>query len=85
MSSTICSTTAANARYEPRFASRLSRPAVSCSAAMAEETCKANEELIDYKNVQDIARMLRVEAALRLEAVVGGPLPLPADYAKIQD
>lgn len=57
----------------------------SCSAAMAEETCKANEELIDYKNVQDIARMLRVEAALRLEAVVGGPLPLPADYAKIQD
>ncbi len=65
-------------KFVERMESRIAEYA-SSSAAKAEETCKANEELIDYKNVQDIAFMLKVEAALRLESVIGGPLPVPAE------
>ena len=44
-------------------------------AAKAEETSRAYEELIDYKVLDAEVRLLRIESALRLESVIGGPLP----------
>ena len=50
-------------------------------AAMAEETSKAYEELIDYKNLESETRLVLIESALRLESVIGGPLPVLAAAA----
>ena len=47
----------------------------SSQAAKAEETSKAYEELIDYKLLDAEIRLLQIESALRLESVIGGPLP----------
>ena len=44
-------------------------------AAKAEETSKAYEELIDYKLLHAEIHLLQIESALRLESVIGGPLP----------
>ena len=43
--------------------------------ADAAEICRARAELQDWESVQAVARRARVEAALRLESVIGGPLP----------
>lgn len=50
----------------------------SSEAAKAEETSKAYEELIDYKLLQTQVRLQQIESALRLESVIGGPLPTKA-------
>ena len=47
-------------------------------AAKAEETSKAYEELIDYKLLHTQVHLTQVESALRLESVIGGPLPTKA-------
>ena len=47
-------------------------------AARAEETSKAYEELIGYKQLEAEVRLKRIESALRLESVIGGPLPSAA-------
>lgn len=47
-------------------------------AAKAEETSKAYEELIDYKLLHTQVHLMQVESALRLESVIGGPLPTKA-------
>lgn len=44
-------------------------------AAKAEETSKAYEQLIDYKLLRSEIKLLQIESALRLESVIGGPLP----------
>lgn len=45
-------------------------------AAKAEETSKAYEELIDYKLLHTQVHLMQIESALRLESVIGGPLPV---------
>lgn len=45
-------------------------------AAKAEETSKAYEELIDYKLLHKQIHLMQIESALRLESVIGGPLPV---------
>lgn len=64
----------ASVDFEVEMEKRI-RDYASTANARAGEAAKAKQELLEYREGRELADMMKVEALLRLESVIGGPLP----------